>query len=63
MEATQESERTRRVTVRMGSRTYRSENEYTRAQAEEIHKMVLESARAAVGNNWSIKPRKFELAS
>ena len=61
MQATEEAESTRHITVRMGNRTYRSELEYTRAQAEEIHKMVVESARAARGNDRSIEPREFEL--
>ena len=61
MQATKEAESTRHITVRMGNRTYRTELEYTRAQAEEVHKMVVESARAARGNDWSIEPREFEL--
>ena len=61
MQATDEAEVTRHITVQMGSRTYETEHEYTRAQAEEIHKMVIESAREAVGNDWSIEARKFEL--
>ena len=61
MQATDEAEITRHITVRMGDRTYRTELEYTRAQAEEVHKMVIESARAARGNDWSIKARKFKL--
>lgn len=62
MQATDEAEITRHITVTMGKRTYETEHQYTRAQAEEIHKMVIESAREAVGNDWSIKARKFELA-
>ena len=62
MQATDEAEVTRHITVQMGSRTYETKHEYTRAQAEEVHKMVVESARAAVGNDWSIEPREFELA-
>lgn len=62
MQATEEAEITRHITVRMGERTYETEHEYTRAQAEEIHKMVVESARAAVGNNWSIRELKFKVA-
>lgn len=61
MQATDEAEITRHITVRMGKKTYETEHEYTRAQAEEVHKMVVESARSAVGNNWSIEELKFEV--
>ena len=61
MQATDEAEVTRHITVQMGSRTYETEHEYTRAQAEEVHKMVVKSARAAVGNDWSIKALKFKV--
>ena len=61
MQATDEAEITRHITVRMGKKTYETEHEYTRAQAEEVHKMVVESARAAVGNKWSIEELKFEV--
>ena len=60
MQATDEAEVTYQLTVQMGNRTYETELEYTMAQAEEINKIALESARAAVGNDWSIKPRKVE---
>lgn len=59
MQATAEAEITRHITVQMGNRTYETEHEYTRAQAEEIHKMIIESAREAAGNDWSIEARKF----
>lgn len=60
MQATDEEEVTYQLVVRMGKRKYETELEYTMAQAEEINKMVLESARAARGNNWSIRPRKVK---
>ena len=60
MQATEEKELTYQLVVRMGKRRYETEHEYTMAQAEEINKMVLESARAARGNNWSIRPRKVK---
>lgn len=59
MQATAETEITRHITVQMGSKTYETEHEYTRAQAEEVHKMVVESAREAVGDDGSIESRKF----
>lgn len=63
MQATEDTERTYQLVVQMGNRKYETELEYTRAQAEEINKMVLESARAAAGNEWSIRPRKVKAAS
>ena len=60
MQATKEAEITYQLVVQMGKRKYETELEYTRAQAEEISKMVVESARAAVGNDWSIRPLKVK---
>ena len=60
MQATAETEITYQLVVQMGKRKYETELEYTRAQAEEINKMVVESARAARGNDWSIRPRKVK---
>ena len=60
MQATDEAEVTYQLVVQMGKRKYETELEYTRAQAEEINKMVIDSARAAVGNDWSIRPLKVK---
>ena len=61
MQATQDTERTYRVRVEMGSKTYRTQQQYTRAQAEEISKIALESARAARGGDSGIVPKEVEL--
>ena len=60
MQATDEAEVTYQLVVQMGKRKYETELEYTRAQAEEVSKMVVESARADVGNDWSIRPLKVK---
>ena len=60
MQATDEAEVTYQLVVQMGKQKYETELEYTRAQAEEINKMVVDSARAAVGNDWSIRPLKVK---
>ena len=47
MQATDEAEVTYQLVVQMGKRKYETELEYTRAQAEEINKMVVDSARGS----------------
>ena len=47
MQSTQETERTYRVRVEMGAKTYRTKQQYTREQAKEIHHIAIESARSA----------------
>ena len=61
MQATQETERTYHVRVEMGSKSYRTKQEYTRAQAEEINHIAIESARSARGDDSGIVPKSVEL--
>ena len=63
MQTAEDTERTYRVRVEMGAKTYRTKQQYTREQAEEVHHIAIESARSARGNDNGIVPREFELVN
>ena len=63
MQATQDTDRKYQLTIKLGSREFETQHHSTRAQAEEISKIAIDSDRAARGNGRDIKPRPIELVN
>lgn len=61
MQAAQDTEQQYQLTIKLGGRKFETQHHYTRAQAEEISKIAVESARAARGNDQDILPRPIEV--
>ena len=61
MQATKGAEQQYQLTIKLGGRKFETEQQYTRAQAEEISRIAVESARAARGNDQDILPRPIEV--